>query len=62
MLRWIAWGKEQAMVQQHAADILHPFLDQLRGALTAVANGDLEPMKALCYHSDDTVSAGSGAV
>ena len=40
------------MVQQHAADTLQPFLDQLREALTAVANGDPEPMKALCSHSD----------
>jgi hypothetical protein len=40
------------MVEQHAADTLQPFLDQLREALTAVANGDPEPMKALCSHSD----------
>jgi hypothetical protein len=44
-------GKEQAMVEQHAADILQPFLDQLREARTAVANGDPEPMKALCSHA-----------
>jgi hypothetical protein len=36
------------MADQHAADALRPFLDQLREALTAVANGDPEPMKALC--------------
>ncbi len=35
------------MVEQHAADTLQPFLDRLREALTAVANGDPEPMKAL---------------
>jgi hypothetical protein len=40
------------MVDQHAADTLQPFLDQLREALTAVANGDPEPMKALCSHTD----------
>jgi hypothetical protein len=40
------------MVEQHAADTLQPFLDQLREALTAVANGDPEPMKALCSHTD----------
>ena len=40
------------MVEQHAADTLQPFLDQLREALTAVANGDPEPMKTLCSHSD----------
>jgi ketosteroid isomerase-like protein len=51
-------GKEQAMVEQHAADILQPFLDQLREARTAVANGDPEPMKALCSHSDDVSQCG----
>jgi len=40
------------MVEQHAADTLQPFLDQLCEALTAVANGDPEPMKALCSHTD----------
>src|SRR3712207_1661811 len=40
------------MVDQHAADTLQPFLDQLHEALTAVANGDPEPMKALCSHTD----------
>ena len=38
-------------MEQHAADTLQPFLHQLREALTAVANGDPEPMKALCSHS-----------
>ena len=46
------------MVEQHAADTLQPFLDQLRQALTAVANGDPEPMKALCSHSDDISQCG----
>jgi hypothetical protein len=46
------------MVEQHAADTLQPFLDQLRGALTAVANGDPKPMKALCDHSDDISQCG----
>ena len=45
------------MVEQHA-DTLQPFLDQLREALTAVANGDPEPMKALCSHSDDISQCG----
>src|SRR5215207_3787282 len=40
------------MVEQHATDTLQPFLDQLREALTAVANSDPEPVKALCSHSD----------
>src|SRR5436305_8667323 len=39
------------MVEQQVADTLQPFLDQLRAALTAVANGDPEPMKALCSHN-----------
>ena len=40
-LQWVqdtlarGMGKEQAMVEQHAADILQPFLDQLREARTA---------------------------
>src|ERR687884_419824 len=51
-------GKEQAMVEQHAAYTLKPFLDQLREALTAVANGDPEPMKALCSHSDNISQCG----
>lgn len=40
------------MVEQHAVDTLQPFLRQLEEARTAVANGDPEPMKALCSHSD----------
>jgi hypothetical protein len=54
-LRWGARGKEQFTVEQQAVDALRPFLDQLREALTAVANGDSEPMKAMCSH-DDAVS------
>jgi len=46
------------MVEQHAADTLQPFLDELRGALTAVANGDPEPMKALCSHTDEVSQCG----
>ncbi len=42
-------------MEQQAVDALRPFLDQLREALTAVANGDSEPMKAMCSH-DDAVS------
>jgi hypothetical protein len=40
------------MVEQHVADTLQAFLRQLGEALTAVANGNPEPMKALCSHSD----------
>jgi hypothetical protein len=36
------------MVGQHTADTLRPFLHQLREALTAVANGNPEPMKVRC--------------
>ena len=32
--------------QQEASETLRPFLEELREALTAVANGDPEPMKA----------------
>ncbi len=46
------------MVEQHAADTLQPFLDQLGEARTAVANGDPEPMKALCSHGDDISQCG----
>ena len=46
------------MVDQHAANALWPFLDQLREALTAVANGDSEPMKALCSHTDSVSQCG----
>jgi hypothetical protein len=45
-------------VEQHAADTLQPFLHQLREALTAVANGAPELMKALCSHSDDVSQCG----
>jgi ketosteroid isomerase-like protein len=40
------------MQEQHVPETLQPFLRQLREALTAVANGDPEPMKALCSHTD----------
>jgi hypothetical protein len=40
------------MVENQVADSLQPFLHQLGRALTAVANGDSEPMKALCSHTD----------
>jgi ketosteroid isomerase-like protein len=46
------------MVEQQAADTLQPFLDQLSEALSAVANGDPEPMKALCSHTDDVSQCG----
>jgi ketosteroid isomerase-like protein len=43
---------------QHVPDTLQPFLSQLREALTAVANGDSAPMKALCSHGDDISQCG----
>jgi ketosteroid isomerase-like protein len=46
------------MVEQHAADTLQPFLERLREALTAVANGEPEPMKELCSHNDDISQCG----
>src|ERR671919_1969809 len=46
------------MVEQQAVDTLQPFLDELRRALTAVANGDPEPMKALCSHGDAVSQCG----
>jgi hypothetical protein len=46
------------MVEQQAVGTLQPFLDELRGALTAVANGDSEPMKALCSHTDAVSQCG----
>ncbi len=46
------------MVEQQATDTLEPFLDQLREALTAIANGDSEPMKALCSHNDAVSQCG----
>jgi hypothetical protein len=51
-LRWGARGKGQFMVEQQAVDALEPFLNQLREALSAVANGDPGPRKALCSHTD----------
>jgi ketosteroid isomerase-like protein len=46
------------MVEQQASDTLEPFLDELRGALTAIANGNPEPMKALCSHTDTISQCG----
>lgn len=46
------------MVDQVATDTLSPFLRQLGEALTAVANGDAEPMKALCSHRDSISQCG----
>ena len=40
------------MVEQHVPDDLQAFLRRLREALNAVANGDPEPMKALCARGD----------
>jgi ketosteroid isomerase-like protein len=44
--------------QQEASGTLLPFLEELRAALTAVANGDPEPMKALCSHTDAVSQCG----
>jgi ketosteroid isomerase-like protein len=46
------------MVEQQATETLRPFLEELHEALTAVANGDPEPMKALCSHTDDVSQCG----
>jgi ketosteroid isomerase-like protein len=46
------------MIEQRATETLEPFLDELREALTAVANGDPEPMKALCSHTDSVSQCG----
>ena len=46
------------MVEQQATDTLRPFLEELHEALTAIANGDPEPMKALCSHTDDVSQCG----
>ena len=46
------------MVERQATDTLRPFLDELREALTAVANGDPVPMKALCSHTDAVSQCG----
>jgi hypothetical protein len=40
------------MVEPSVVETLAPFLRALGDARTAVANGDPEPMKALCSHSD----------
>ena len=46
------------MIEQQSTETLRPFLEELREALTAVANGDPEPMKALCSHTDDVSQCG----
>ena len=46
------------MIEQQATETLQPFLEELREALTAVANGDPEPMKALCSHTDSVSQCG----
>ena len=46
------------MVEQQATETLRPFLEELREALTAVANGDPEPMKALCSYTDAVSQCG----
>ena len=46
------------MADQHVPEILRQFLRQLGEALTAVANGDPAPMKALCSHGDAVSQCG----
>lgn len=46
------------MIDQQATETLRPFLEELREALTAVANGDPEPMKALCSHTESVSQCG----
>ena len=46
------------MKEQHVPETLRPLLLQLREALNAVANGDPEPMKALCSHTDEISQCG----
>jgi ketosteroid isomerase-like protein len=46
------------LVKQHVPDDLQPFLRRLAEALTAVANGDPEPMKSLCSHGDAVSQCG----
>jgi ketosteroid isomerase-like protein len=46
------------MIEQQATETLRPFLGELREALTAVANGDPEPMKALCSHTESVSQCG----
>jgi uncharacterized cupin superfamily protein len=46
------------MIEQQATETLRPFLEELREAHTAVANGDPEPMKALCSHTNSVSQCG----
>ena len=46
------------MPPQQIPETLQSFLHQLGAARTAVANGDPEPMKALCSHRDDISQCG----
>ena len=46
------------MIEEQATGTLRPFLEELREALTAVANGDPEPMKALCSRTDAVSQCG----
>src|SRR5215218_3227973 len=46
------------MIEQQATEPLWPFLEELRKARSAVANGDPEPMKALCSHTDEVSQCG----
>ncbi len=46
------------MVEQDIPETLRPFLGRLGAALTGVANGDPEPMKALCAHGEDISQCG----
>ena len=46
------------MAEQGIPETLRPFLARLGAALTAVANGDPEPMKALCAPGEDISQCG----
>jgi ketosteroid isomerase-like protein len=50
--------KGEVMAEHSGRDDLQVFLGQLGAARTAVSNGDPEPMKALCSHTDDVSQCG----
>jgi len=50
--------KEHALGEQRVPETLRPILRQMGAALTAIANGDPEPLKALCSHGDEISQCG----
>ena len=46
------------MAEQHAVDPIQPVLQRYFDALTAIANGDPEPLKALYSHREDISQCG----